>query len=185
MGHSPNFHFSHGLVFTPTSDLIPTSMAKKRKLSDLTTQETDMFLQMIETFKQALSEEDEDEKSVIASLDHVAAKLALGNVSAMKHVPFSSASSLTFAKAKIKAGPLTVISNKLPELKSLGLKEGVGSNRLTVNQTRDLISLNWAHVSFSVSIEIIISLFMHTVTFTQRQDVAYWSTRSYCMSYRI
>jgi hypothetical protein len=30
---------------------------------------------------------------------------------------------LTFAKAKIKAGPLTVISNKIPELKSLGLKE--------------------------------------------------------------
>ena len=111
--------------------------------------------------------------------------IALGNVSAMKHVPFSSASSLTFAKAKIKAGPLTVISNKIPELKSLGLKEGVGSNRLTVNHTRDLISLIRAHVSFSVSIHILISLFMPTITFRRRQDVAYWSTRSYCMSYRI
>ena len=40
-----------------------------------------MFLQMIESFKQALSEEDEDEKSVIASLDHVAAKLAEVQVS--------------------------------------------------------------------------------------------------------
>ena len=57
-------------------------MAKKRKLSDLTTQETDMFLRMVENFKQALSEEDEDEKSVIASLDHVAAKLAEVQVSA-------------------------------------------------------------------------------------------------------
>jgi hypothetical protein len=76
----------------------------------------------------------------------------------MKHVPFSSATSLTFAKAKIKAGPLTIISNKIPELKSLGLKEGVGSNKLTVNQTRDLISLIRAHVSFSVSIHIRISL---------------------------
>jgi len=46
----------------------------------------------------------------------------------MKHVPFSSASSLSFAKAKIKAGPLIIISNKIPEIKSLGLKEGVGSN---------------------------------------------------------
>jgi len=148
-------------------------MAKKRKLSDLTTQETDMFLQMIENFKQALSEEDEDEKSVIASLDHVAAKLAevqvgalllddlwnsVHNMFAMKHVPFSSATSLTFVKAKIKAGPLTIISNKIPELKSLGLKEGVGSNQLTVNQTRDLISLIRSHVSFSVSIHIHISL---------------------------
>src|ERR1700685_3324802 len=89
----------------------------------------------------------------------------------MKHVPVSSASSLTFAKAKIKAGPLTVISNKIPELKSLGLKEGVGSNRLTVNHTRDLISLIRAHVSFSVSIHILISLFMPTITFRRRQHV--------------
>src|ERR1700683_3165367 len=89
----------------------------------------------------------------------------------MKHVPFSSANSLTFAKAKIKVGPLTVISNKIPELKSLGLKEGVGSNRLTVNQTRDLISLIRAHVSFSVSIHILTSLFMPTITFRRRQDV--------------
>ena len=58
-------------------------MAKKRKLSDLTTQETDMFLKTIENFKQALSEEDEDEKSVIASLDHVTAKLAEVQVSAL------------------------------------------------------------------------------------------------------
>ena len=56
-------------------------MAKKCKLSDLTTQEAGMFLQMIENFKQGLSEEDEDEKSVIASLDHVAAKISEVQVS--------------------------------------------------------------------------------------------------------
>ena len=42
-----------------------------------------MFLKMIENFKQALSEEDEDKKSVIASLDHVTAKLAEVQVSAL------------------------------------------------------------------------------------------------------
>ncbi|SRR6266702_46142 len=103
----------------------------------------------------------------------------------MKHIPFSNATYLTFAKAKISARPLTVISDKLPELKFLGLKEGVGSNRLTVNQTRDLISLIRAHVSFSVSFQFLISHFMPIVTFRRRQDVAYWSTRSYCMSCRI
>lgn len=56
-------------------------MEKKRKLSDLTTQETNMFLEMITNFKQTLSEEDDDEKSVIASLDHVATKLAEVQVS--------------------------------------------------------------------------------------------------------
>ena len=56
-------------------------MAKKRKLSDLTTQETNLFLQMIENFKQELSEEDDDERSVIASLAHVATKLQQVQVS--------------------------------------------------------------------------------------------------------
>jgi hypothetical protein len=118
-------------------------MAKKRKLSDLTTQETDLFLKMIENFKQDLSEEDEDEKSVIASLDHVATKLAQ-----VHHVPFSG-TSLTFAKAKIKAGPLTFISNKIPEIQSLCRKESVDGSQLTVDQTKNLISLIRAHVSFS------------------------------------
>lgn len=85
----------------------------------------------------------------------------------MKHVPFSSTTFLTFTKAKIRAGPLTVISNNVPELKSLGLKEGVGSNRLTFNQTRDLISLILAHVSFSVSMHILISPFMPTIAVRQ------------------
>ena len=98
-------------------------------------------------------------------------------MSAIKHVPFSSATSLTFAKAKIKAGPLTVISNKIPELKSLGLKEGVGSNRLTVNQTRDLISLIRAHVSFSVSIHILILHFMPTITFSDGGRMSYIGQR--------
>jgi hypothetical protein len=50
-------------------------MAKKRKLSEISSQEVDLFLRMIENFKGGLSEEDEDEKSVIASLEHVAAKI--------------------------------------------------------------------------------------------------------------
>ena len=91
----------------------------------------------------------------------------------MKHVPFPSTTFLTFTKAKIRAGPLTVISNNVPELKSLGLKEGVGSNRLTFNQTRALISLIRAHVSFSVSMHNLISPFMPTIAVRQRQDVAY------------
>jgi hypothetical protein len=56
-------------------------MAKKRKLSDLTSQETNLFLKMIDEFKEGLDEEDDDEKSVIASLNHVAAKLMEVHVS--------------------------------------------------------------------------------------------------------
>jgi len=80
--------------------------------------------------------------------------LALSNAF-VKHVPFSSATPLTFAKANIKAGPLTVVSSKIPELESLGLKEGAGRHRLTVNQTKSFLSLIRAHVSFSVSICIL------------------------------
>ena len=48
----------------------------------LSTQETDIFLKMIQNFKQTFNEEDEDEKSVIASLDHIAVKLVEVQVSA-------------------------------------------------------------------------------------------------------
>ena len=48
----------------------------------LSTQETDIFLKMIQNIKQTFSEEDEDEKSVMASLDHIAAKIMEVQVSA-------------------------------------------------------------------------------------------------------
>ncbi|KAF8802040.1 hypothetical protein BYT27DRAFT_7197515 [Phlegmacium glaucopus] len=134
-------------------------MTKKSNLSDLSAQESDRFLHIIQTFKQGLSEEYEAEKSVVASLDHVAAKLAQAQASAhlpddplnylRENVPSSVAMSLAFAKANIKPGPLTIISDKVPGLKALGLKGGVGSNRLTVDQTKSFISLIRAHVSSS------------------------------------
>lgn len=117
-------------------------MTKKRKLSDLSSQEVDLFLKIIENFKGGLNEEDEEEKSVIASLDHVVAKIVQ-----VQHVPFSSATALTFLKAKIKAGPLTLMLNKTPDITKLGL---AGTDLgLTVDQTKALLSLIRAHVSFS------------------------------------
>jgi hypothetical protein len=61
----------------------PTTMVTKCKLSDLTTQETGMFLQMVEDFKQKLSREDEDEKVFIASLNYAATKIAKVQVCAL------------------------------------------------------------------------------------------------------
>jgi hypothetical protein len=102
----------------------------------------------------------------------------------MKHAPFLGTDFLLFSEAKVEVEPLIIISNKIPELESLGLKEGLGS-QLTINQTRDLISLIWAHISFSVSFHILILHFMPTITFRQRQGAAYWPTQSYCMLYQI
>jgi hypothetical protein len=45
----------------------------------------------------------------------------------MKHVPFSSTTALTFLKAKIKAGPLTML-NKTADITRLGL---AGNNHYT------------------------------------------------------
>jgi hypothetical protein len=56
-------------------------MVKKRKLSDLTSQETEIFIQMINKFKNDLAEDDEEEKSVIGALEHVMMKLQTVNVS--------------------------------------------------------------------------------------------------------
>jgi hypothetical protein len=85
----------------------------------------------------------------------------------MKHVPLSSATFQTFVKAKINAGPLTLISNKIPDI--LGLE---GNNRLTVDQMKDPISFIRAHVSFSAGIHIPTVLTL-TIAFSRRRAVAY------------
>ena len=147
-----DFHWAAAGVTECCTTTTTYNMTKKRKLSDLSSQEVDLFLKMIENFKGGLNEAGEDEKSVITSLDHVVAKirrLVAGNIFSMKHVPFSSATTLTFLKAKIKAGPMALMLNKTPDITRLGL---AGNNRLTVDQTKSLISLIRAHVSFSVSI---------------------------------
>jgi len=65
---------------------------------------------------------------------------------------------LTFTTANIGPEPLALIRNKIPDIELLGLKEGVRSNRLTIEQTKGLISVIRAHVSFSVCIRIIPSI---------------------------
>ena len=55
-------------------------MVQKRKLSYLTSQETEIIVQKINKFKNDLSEDDEKEKSVIGSLEHVVMKLQAVNV---------------------------------------------------------------------------------------------------------
>ena len=65
-----------------------------------------------------------------------------------------------FAMENIRPGDSPdIISNKIPELESLGCKEGVGP--LTVNKTRDLISFIKAHVSFSVSLHCYLILYAY------------------------
>lgn len=70
-----------------------------------------------------------------------------------------------FMTAKIWLEPLALIQNKTPDIELLGLKEGVQSNRLTIEQTKGLISVIQAHVSFSVCIHIIPSISLNLTTF--------------------
>lgn len=56
-------------------------MTKKRKLSDLTAEESGFVLGMLERYKNSLNEEDEETKKKIASLDHAAAAFAEVQVS--------------------------------------------------------------------------------------------------------
>jgi hypothetical protein len=50
-------------------------MIGKRKLLDLTHEETEKLINTLSKFKEDLDEEDADAKSVIASLEHVMSKL--------------------------------------------------------------------------------------------------------------
>jgi hypothetical protein len=107
--------------------------------------------------------------------------LTLGtNVSAMKHVPFLNTDIPPFTEAKIILKPLTIISNKVPKLESLGI-----GNQLAVNQTKDLISVIRAHISYSVSFHIFFLFLTTMLTITFRPGVAYWSMQFYCMLHQI
>ena len=133
-------------------------------------QETNLFLQMIEKCRQGLSKEGKEKKTVIASLEHIAAKLQnrpsaplptnlwpIVDLSGIKHVPHPGSPAIDFMKARIYPGPLALISNKISEIETLGLVEkGTDGDRLSVNHTKNLISSIRAHVSISVSIPCIL-----------------------------
>lgn len=144
-------------------------MAKKRKLSDLTSQETEMFLSMINKFKNDLAEDDEEEKSFIGALEHVMVKLQ-----AVNHVPFSSVDATTFIKAKIKPGPLTLRLDKLDELEALGRQEGTDPNRLSYAITKQFIELIRAHVSYATEAGcriLVNAILLHIVSNLSGRDI--------------
>ena len=69
-----------------------------------------------------------------------------------KHV---SSPHLMLERAKIVLGELNIIADKVQEIRSLGLQEGSDGNRLSIEQTKYMISLIRGHVSFTVSIIMI------------------------------
>ena len=87
--------------------------------------------------------------------------------------------------ARIKALPLSLISDKMDELVSLGLEKGPGENSLTICTTKALISLIRTFVSFSVCTQTPYHFFFSPFSLRRRQGVAYWLTWSSYTSHLI
>ncbi|KAG1768005.1 hypothetical protein EV702DRAFT_1012802 [Suillus placidus] len=116
-------------------------ISKRRKLSDLTSGDTNELLNKIEESRSDLDEGDEDlPDGLIDKLQELHDKLA--NV---KHTSFSKVDPITLASLEILPGPLFLISDKRQEIEDLGLAEIPGC--LLIDTTRFLISLVRGHVS--------------------------------------
>ncbi|KAG1856008.1 hypothetical protein DFJ58DRAFT_784968 [Suillus subalutaceus] len=116
-------------------------ISKRRKLSDLTSGDTNELLNKIEEFRSNLDEGGEDlPDGLIDKLRELRDKLE--NV---KHTSFSEVDPITLASLKISSGPLFLISNKQQQIEDLGLAEIPGC--LLIDTTRSLISLVRGHVA--------------------------------------
>ncbi|KAJ6567522.1 hypothetical protein B0H10DRAFT_2180230 [Mycena sp. CBHHK59/15] len=117
-------------------------MAKRRKLSELTAEETATVVDFLKRFQDELDEEDEDGQEVVAALGKVVNKLK-----EVKHVPFSDATILSLTKANIKVDLLELSSLKEGEARKLGDKTTV-PDALTLEETKKNIVYTRKYVSF-------------------------------------
>ncbi|KAG1848115.1 hypothetical protein F4604DRAFT_1935540 [Suillus subluteus] len=119
-------------------------ISKRRKLSDLTSGDTNELLNKIEEFCSNLDEGGEDlPDGLIDKLQELRDKLE--NVKLMKHTSFSKVDPITLASLEISSGPLFLISNNQQEIEDFGLAEIPAC--LLIDTTRFLIRLVRGHVA--------------------------------------
>ncbi|KAG2348328.1 hypothetical protein BDR05DRAFT_956920 [Suillus weaverae] len=117
------------------------SIAKRRKLSDLTIGDTTELLYKLEEFCSNLDEGDEDlPAGLIDKFQELRDKLE-----DVKYTSFSKVDPMTLLSLKISSGPLFLISDKRREVENPGLAETPGC--LPIDTTRILISLVRGHVA--------------------------------------
>ncbi|CAA7257414.1 unnamed protein product [Cyclocybe aegerita] len=135
-------------------------MGKRRKLSDLTDQETATVVNLLKRFQLELDEDDEDGQEVVHALQTVVRKF-----SELKHVPFSDATVLTLTQANIKVEVLEWNSDGRSQAQHLGGK--TAPNALSLDETTKQIGYIRKHIAFETEAGcriLINAVMLHAVT---------------------
>jgi hypothetical protein len=129
---------------------------KKRKVSDLTTDDANALLRVLAEFQEHLDEEDEDlPKGLIVGLEELRNKLQVIPVhfclTRLLSIDFSKVDAWTLLQVKIKSGPLLLCQDLVTEIETLGVSTRVPNRALSMEVLRELIGLVRCHVSLVVS----------------------------------
>ncbi|KAF8175104.1 hypothetical protein BJ912DRAFT_1024534 [Pholiota molesta] len=135
-------------------------MAKRRKLSDLTDQETATVVDLLKRFQLELDEHDDDDREVDLALQTVVRKF-----SELKYVPFSDATVLTLTHAHINVEALEWNSNGRSQAQHLGGK--TTPDALSLDETKKQIRYIRKHIAFETEAGcriLINAIMLHAVT---------------------
>jgi len=117
-------------------------MAKKRKLSNFTTDDRCAMLLALQHFQDTLDPEDADLPTGIHdTLDQLRQKLELVN-----HISFSKVDPTILVQVNIKMGPLFLVQDQIPAAKEIGSADS-DDRVITMGVLKELIALTRKHVS--------------------------------------
>jgi len=117
-------------------------MAKKRKLSNFTTDDHSAMLLDLQYFQDTLDPEDEELPTGIHdTLDQLRQKLEL-----VKHTSFSKVDPTILVQVNIKIGPLFLVQDQIAAAKEIGSSD-IDGRVITLDVLKELITLTRKHVS--------------------------------------
>jgi hypothetical protein len=117
-------------------------MAKKRKLSNFTTDDRSAMLLALQHFQDTLDPEDEELPTGIHdTLDQLRQKLEL-----VKHTSFSKVDPTILVQVNIKIGPLFLVQDQIAAAKEIGSSD-IDGRVITLDVLKELITLTRKHVS--------------------------------------
>ena len=145
-------------------------MAKKRKLSNFTTDDRSAMLLALQHFQDTLDPEDEELPTGIHdTLDQLRQKLELVKVRYIynyldidhdshwclkKHTSFSKVDPTILVQVNIKIGPLFLVQDQIAAAKEIGSSD-IDGRVITLDVLKELITLTRKHVSVVVSATLI------------------------------
>ncbi|KAF8152231.1 hypothetical protein B0H34DRAFT_110148 [Crassisporium funariophilum] len=141
-------------------------MAKRRRLSSLTDQETATLVNLLERFQHKLDEKDGEDGEVVHAL-----KTVMREFSGLKHAPFSDATVLTLIQANIVVDLLEWNTDGRTQAVNLGGK--ITQNALSLYETTKQIGYIRKHIAFETEAGcrfLTNAIMLHVITNLETRD---------------